>query len=168
MESWIHISKNSGAGDSTVTITVDTNDTLEERSAIIDVRTSTLNKELKINQKPLELESMYTLKLNGPLSGTINTGNATLLKDGLKSYPYDIASEVIDNYSKTQPKLPIVYVSWNEIQDGITMPMIAQVCSIRGADNGNETVLYMYVVSFDKTVKRILLYTDSTLEGIIE
>lgn len=90
MESWIHISKNSGAGDSTVTITVDTNDTLEERSAIIDVRTSTLNKELKINQKPLELESMYTLKLNGPLSGTINTSNATLLKDGLKSYSCDI------------------------------------------------------------------------------
>lgn len=51
MESWVHVEPISGNGDDTVNITVDTNDSSEERSTTINVETSTLNKILTIIQR---------------------------------------------------------------------------------------------------------------------
>lgn len=51
MESWVHVEPISGNGNDTVNITVDTNDSLEERSTTINVETSTLNKILTIIQR---------------------------------------------------------------------------------------------------------------------
>lgn len=51
MESWVHVEPISGNGNDTVNITVDTNNSSEERSTTINVETSTLNKILTIIQK---------------------------------------------------------------------------------------------------------------------
>lgn len=51
MESWVHVEPISGNGNDTVNITVDTNDSSEERSTTINVETSTLNKILTIIQR---------------------------------------------------------------------------------------------------------------------
>lgn len=51
MESWVHVTPLRGVGDGTVEITVDANTGSGNRTALIDVETSTLNKNLVITQK---------------------------------------------------------------------------------------------------------------------
>lgn len=54
MEDWIHVNPNSGQGNNTVEITVDANESSEDRQGSVDIRTSTLNKILNIIQKGAE------------------------------------------------------------------------------------------------------------------
>lgn len=51
MESWVHVTPLKGVGDGTVEITVDANTGSGNRTTLIDVETSTLNKNLVITQK---------------------------------------------------------------------------------------------------------------------
>ena len=51
MESWIKVNKTSGTGNDTVSITVEPNESSEDRTGTVDVATSTLNKILSITQK---------------------------------------------------------------------------------------------------------------------
>lgn len=51
MESWVHVSPLEGTGNGEVQITVDTNNSSEDRITTVNVETSTLNKILTIIQK---------------------------------------------------------------------------------------------------------------------
>lgn len=55
MENWVHIEPILGTGDGTVSITLDANDSTESRTTTVDVSTSTLNKQLSITQKGLDM-----------------------------------------------------------------------------------------------------------------
>lgn len=59
MESWIHVSPTSGEGNGEVNITLDANDSSEDRTAEVSVITSTLNKILSITQKGLIMSSTF-------------------------------------------------------------------------------------------------------------
>ena len=44
MESWVHVTPVSGNGNDTVSITVDANNNSENRTTLVEARSSTLNK----------------------------------------------------------------------------------------------------------------------------
>lgn len=78
MESWIHITPISGNGDNTVSITIDANNSSEDRTAEISVATSTLNKILNITQKGTQ---MYSKFLTGLGFVVMNDTSNSLLPD---------------------------------------------------------------------------------------
>lgn len=51
MESWVHVTPISGNGNDTVSITVDVNNNSGNRTTLVEVKSSTLNKNLIITQK---------------------------------------------------------------------------------------------------------------------
>ena len=51
MESWVHVIPLSGNGNDTVSITVDANNNSENRTTLVEAKSSTLNKNLIITQK---------------------------------------------------------------------------------------------------------------------
>lgn len=55
MESWISVNKISGTGNGTVSITLEPNESSEDRTGTVNVDTSTLNKILSITQKSLSM-----------------------------------------------------------------------------------------------------------------
>lgn len=71
MESWVHVEPVSGNGNDTVSITVDANNSSEERTTTINVETSTLNKILQIIQKGKTDMNFNVLSFRKELSGTI-------------------------------------------------------------------------------------------------
>lgn len=71
MESWVHVEPVSGNGNDTVSITVDANNTSEERTTTINVETSTLNKILQIIQKGKTDMNFNVLSFRNESSGDI-------------------------------------------------------------------------------------------------
>lgn len=71
MESWVHVEPVSGNGNDTVNITVDANNSSEERTTTINVETSTLNKILQIIQKGKTDMNFNVLSFRKEASGPI-------------------------------------------------------------------------------------------------
>lgn len=96
MESWVHVEPISGNGNDTVNITVDTNNSSEERSTTINVETSTLNKILTIIQKgKTDMNFNVLLFSKGP------TGNITAHLNGSEKTAAEVSQ--ILNGTMTAP-----------------------------------------------------------------
>ena len=105
MESWVHVEPISGNGDDTVSITVDTNDSSEERRTTINVATSTLNKILQIIQKGKTDMNFNLLSIRKSPGGDI-----TAYLNGSKKNAQEV-QQILNTLANT-PCL-IVYAKYN-------------------------------------------------------
>lgn len=90
MEPWIRLNKTAGRGDDTVQITLESNRTIYDRTAVIHAHSSGLNKDLSIIQRGLTDEIMNKIKF------IIDTDTNTVSLVNINSVGSNISSDIAE------------------------------------------------------------------------